>query len=82
MTNACCETCGGRWLPRCPGESPGPCPWCEIRRLQAVETAARHLRTQERKGQSLGCNWLCRNIRDLFVALEAAEAAKEKKNET
>ena len=34
MINAHCDKCGGRWLPRCPGEDAGPCPWCEIRRLR------------------------------------------------
>jgi hypothetical protein len=34
--NAFCEKCGGRWLSRCPGETWGPCPWCEIRRQKEI----------------------------------------------
>jgi hypothetical protein len=29
-----CARCGGRWLPRYFGESPGPCPWCATRELK------------------------------------------------
>jgi len=36
MINAHCDKCGGRWLPRCPGEDAGPCPWCESRELRAI----------------------------------------------
>jgi hypothetical protein len=42
-------------------------------RLLAVEKAAKRLRTQRRKYKTLGCNWTCRAMLDLFTALEPEE---------
>jgi hypothetical protein len=42
-------------------------------RLLAVEKAAKRLRIQRRKYKTLGCNWTCRAMLDLFTALEPEE---------
>ena len=48
----------------------------EVKRLDRIRVAAKHLRTQARKSKTLGCNWTCRNIANLFAALKAAETAE------
>ena len=60
--NAYCEKCGGRWLPRCPGESYGSCPWCEMRELRQ-QLAAANARAE-----------MAGSYRDRAVAAEARAA--------
>jgi hypothetical protein len=89
MNNAYCEKCGGRWLPRCPGESYGSCPWCEIRELHqqlaAAEARAERLEALYREARRAHCYSLTidHNVREKWesefnVATDAAiRAAKE-----
>jgi DNA-directed RNA polymerase subunit RPC12/RpoP len=64
MTNARCPKCGGRWLPKEPDADPGPCPWCEIKRLRAELAARPELTDEERAHRAVTRYW------------EAAEAAE------
>ena len=42
----------------------------EIERLRKIETAAERLRTQRNRYDTLGCNWTCRKMLDLFNSLD------------
>jgi len=48
----------------------------EIKRLQKIEIAAKRLRTQRNRLNTMGCSWSCRKMLDLFDALESYERSE------